>query len=144
MIRAFKNNDLDAIMQLWLEGNLQAHAFVPSKYWRSNFVVVKSILPQAEVYVYENENTKQILGFIGLSDCYIAGLFVKASTQSQGIGKQLLNHAKSRKAHLSLSVYQQNTRALQFYKREHFTVQAEHVDTATQQKEYVMEWSQDA
>lgn len=143
MIRPFKDTDLDTIMQLWLDTNIQAHNFVPPEYWHSNFELVKSLLPQTEVYVYQDMATKQIAGFIGLSDHYIAGIFVRKSAQSQGIGKQLLDHAKSLKTHLSLNVYQQNIRAIRFYQREQFTIQSASFDQATQQKEYIMVWRQD-
>ena len=43
--------------------------------------MVKKILPQAEIYVYEDNVTKEINGFIGLTDNYIAGLFVKKDMQ---------------------------------------------------------------
>jgi putative acetyltransferase len=76
--------------------------------------MVKDILPQAEIYVYEDDRTNQINGFIGLTDNYIAGIFVREAIQSRGIGKQLLNYAKEMKSTMSLSVYQKNTRAIFF------------------------------
>lgn len=44
-------------------------------------------------YVYEDDCTKQIDGFIGMNDNYIEGIFVKKAVQSKGIGKQMLSHA---------------------------------------------------
>ena len=102
--------------------------------------MVRSVLPQAEVYVYEDDTTKQIDGFIGLSDDYIEGIFVRESVQSNGIGKQLLEHTKCVKSKMSLCVYQKNTRAIQFYQREQFVIQFENTDDNTNQKEYVMIW----
>lgn len=90
MIRAVKENDLSAVMQIWLDINIKAHSFISKHYWMDNYDMVKKILPQAEIYVYENNGTKEIEGFIGLTDNYIAGLFVKEDMQSKGIGKQLL------------------------------------------------------
>lgn len=140
MIRAFEENDLTAIMQIWLDTNIKAHNFIPKKYWTDNYETVRSILPQAEVYVYEDDATKQIVGFIGLSDDYIEGIFVRESVQSNGIGKQLLGYAKRIKSNMSLSVYQKNTRAIQFYQKEQFVIQSENTDDNTNQKEYVMIW----
>lgn len=77
MIRAVKENDLSAVMQIWLDINIKAHSFISKHYWMDNYDMVKKILPQAEIYVYENNGTKEIEGFIGLTDNYIAGLFVK-------------------------------------------------------------------
>ena len=105
MIRKFSKADLDKVMQIWLFANMDAHHFIPKSYWESNFEMVKGILPAAEVYVYENPDKNELLGFIGLTDNYIAGLFVRKDVQSQGIGKELLDYAKEVKDHLSLSVY---------------------------------------
>ena len=125
MIRKFESRDLDAVMQIWLHGNLDAHAFIPADFWTDHFEMVRDILPQAELYVHENEATRQIDGFIGLSESHIEGIFVAKSARSKGIGKALLEYAKSRKPRLTLSVYQKNERAIAFYRREKFVVQSE-------------------
>ena len=106
-----------------------------------NYDMVKKILPQAEIYVYEDTGTKEIEGFIGLTDNYIAGLFVKEDMQSKGIGKQLLNYAKGIKSNMYLSVYNKNIRAIQFYQREQFVIQSENTDDNTKENELVMAWS---
>lgn len=140
MIRPFRADDLTAILQMWLDTNIKAHCFISREYWTDNYDMVKSVLPQAELYVYEDDVTKQIDGFIGLSDNYIEGIFVRESVQSNGIGKQLLDYAKCIKSNMTLHVYQKNTRAIKFYQREHFIIQAESTDNNTNQKEYVMAW----
>ena len=140
MIREFRENDLDIIMQIWVDTNIQAHNFIPKEYWINNYDMVKGMLPQAEVYVYEDDETNQIDSFIGLADDYIAGIFVRNGVQSKGIGKQLLDYMKCIKPSLSLSVYEKNTRAVCFYQREKFMVQSETVDENTNEKEFVMSW----
>ena len=72
MIRKLAQEDLEAVMGIWLEANLKAHDFIEADYWKSNFEAVKETLAQAEVYVY-TEDTK-IKGFIGIVEGYIAGL----------------------------------------------------------------------
>lgn len=98
---------------------------------------VKEMLPQAEVYVYEDG--KKIQGFIGMNGEYIEGIFVSEAAQSQGIGRLLLDYAKGKKSKLLLNVYQKNTRAISFYKREAFEIQGEGLDEATNEKDYEME-----
>lgn len=140
MIRQFKKNDLPAVMQIWLDTNIKAHDFIPKEYWESNYEIVKEILPDAEIYVHEDDTADFIDGFIGLTDNYIAGIFVKEDKQSKGIGKQLLNYVKNIKPNISLSVYQKNTKAVRFYKREQFQIVSENVDDITNEKEFIMEW----
>ena len=140
MIRTFRESDLSAIMKIWLDTNIKTHNFISEEYWTSNYDMVKEILPKAEIYVYEDDVTNLIDGFIGLTDCYIAGLFVKDTAQSKGIGKQLLDYAKSIKSEMWLSVYQENVGAVHFYKREQFQIKSESVDDNTNAKELIMIW----
>lgn len=141
MIRAFKENDISVVMQIWLDTNMKTHNFISKYYWMDNYDTVKKIMPQAEVYVYEDNITNQIEGFIGLTDNYIAGLFVKEGAQSKGIGKQLLDYAKGIKSSMRLSVYNKNTRAIKFYQREQFVIQSENTDNNTKEQELIMVWS---
>ena len=144
MIRKFENLDLDAVMQIWLHGNLDAHAFIPASFWEAHFEMVRDMLPQAELYVHENEAPRQIDGFIGLTENHIEGIFVAKAARSKGIGKALLEYAKSRKPCLTLSVYQKNQRALAFYQREQFVVHSEGIDEDTNEAEIQMLWTRQA
>ena len=139
MIRKLQNVDINKVVDIWLKTNLEAHDFIPGQYWTSNYEAVKKMLPQAEVYVYEDN--KIIQGFVGVRDEYIEGIFVSGKMQSHGIGKALLDYIKDKKARLQLNVYQKNVRAMSFYQREGFTIQREQWDEFTGEKEYVMEWS---
>ena len=138
MIRKLQKTDINRVADIWLKTNLKAHFFIPEQYWISNYEFVKEMLPQAEVYVYEDD--KMIQGFIGVSDEYIEGIFVSDEMQSCGIGKMLLDYIKDKKDRLQLKVYQKNVRAMSFYQREGFTIQSEEMDEFTREKEYVMNW----
>ena len=138
MIRKFESRDLDAVMQIWLHGNLNAHAFIAASFWTEHFEMVRDLLPQAELYVHEDAGTRQIDGFIGLTENHIEGIFVAKSARSKGIGRALLEYAKSRKPRLTLSVYQKNERALAFYRREQFIVQSEGIDEGTNEADIQM------
>ena len=141
MIRKFETQDLGTVMQIWLHGNLDAHAFIPASFWTGHFEIVRNMLPQAELYVHDSEDTRQIDGFIGLTGNHIEGIFVAKAARSKGVGKALLEYAKSRKPSLTLSVYQKNQRALAFYQREQFTVQSEGIDEDTNEADIQMLWT---
>lgn len=139
MIRKLKETDINKVAEIWLDTNIKAHDFIPEKYWKDNFNMVKDMFPQSEIYIYENG--KIIQGFIGIDNDYIAGIFVSSEAQSQGIGKVLLDFVKTKKEKLRLNVYQKNTRAIQFYQREGFKIQNENMDINSGEKEYVMTWN---
>ena len=138
MIRKMQSIDINRVADIWLKTNLKAHYFIPEQYWKSNYELVKEMMSQAEVYVYEDD--KMIQGFIGVNDEYIEGIFVSDEMQSRGIGKMLLDYIKDKKDRLQLKVYQKNVRAMSFYQREGFTIQSEGMDEFTGEKEYVMNW----
>ena len=142
MIRKMRREDMSTVLDIWLAGNLQAHPFIPQEYWQSHLEKMeRDYLPAADVFVYADEEGQPIKSFMGIvNESYIAGIFVKESARSKGIGKQLLDYAKERKTKLSLSVYQKNRRAVRFYQREHFIIQAENIDNETNEKEFKMVW----
>lgn len=138
MIREFEIDDLSDIMKIWLESNTKAHDFIDESYWKENYELVKSMMPNATIFVYE-ENEK-IRGFVGMTDDYIAGIFVDNNKQSKGIGKALLEYIKGRYNNLALKVYKDNERAVKFYLRESFVIQEEQIDENTRKVEYLMNW----
>ncbi len=138
MIRRLQKKDVTRVAELWLNTNLKAHDFIPAQYWKSNYDLVKEMLSQAEVYVYEDG--QKIQGFIGLDGDDIEGIFVSDEMQSQGIGKALVDFIKAQKTKLRLNVYQKNVRATHFYQKEGFEIQCEGLDEATGEKDYAMTW----
>lgn len=138
MIRKFQTIDTEKVMQIWSNGNMDAHPFIPNSYWTSNFEIVREQLLQAEVFVSEWDG--KIQGFIGIVDGYIAGIFVDGKYRSLGIGKKLLDYVKQKYSKLSLGVYQKNKRAAAFYFREGFFISSEGLDEATGEFEYTMIW----
>lgn len=138
MIRKFKNQDLDRIMELWLNMNISAHNFIKKEYWENNFDEVKIMMPKAEIYTYEENG--DIQGFVGLMNDYIAGIFVSSEYQSKGIGKMLLDHIKEKRDRLELSVYKKNEKAVRFYLRENFAIEKEQIDKNTGEIEFEMNW----
>ena len=62
MIRKLLNEDIDRVADIWLKTNLKAHYFISNQYWKSNYELVKEMMSQSEVYVYEDD--KMIQGFV--------------------------------------------------------------------------------
>ena len=49
MIRRAEPSDLGAVLRIWLDANLDAHAFIPAEYWQGCRGLVQEMLPQAEI-----------------------------------------------------------------------------------------------
>ena len=126
MIRILKPSDIDAVMNIWLSSNIQAHSFIPREYWMKYF---------------GQEDNGSVQGFIGLTKNYIEGIFVEESMRGKGIGTQLLNLAKQLCSSLTLQVYEKNQSALRFYFKEGFQIKKKQMDSETGQMDFTMEWS---
>lgn len=119
MIRAAQPHDLPVLSALWLDTNLEAHAFIDAAFFTDRLSLVTMAFSRAEIYICTDTDSL-IRGFIGLDGEKVAGLFVRQGCRGAGVGKALLDTAKSLRARLTLSVYDLNPRALQFYLREGF------------------------
>ena len=140
MIRKFEKKATERVMQIWLEVNIETHDFVPSKYWLSQYQSVQKQILQADIYVYEQD--KEIQGFVGMMDDYLAGIFVDKKCRSMGIGKSLLECVKKNYPAFSLNVYQKNRRAVNFYLREGLSIVSKEIDEDTGETDYTMAWNQ--
>ena len=64
MIKRLDISKIDERMKIWIEENINAHNFISRDYWEANYDYVKSALPDATVFVYEDDDV--IKGFIGV------------------------------------------------------------------------------
>ena len=138
MIRKLENNDVDKVMDIWLKSTVKAHDFIEKNYWEDNYNTVKNVyIPMSETYIYEKEDIK---GFISIiNNEFIGALFVDNDCQGQGIGKALIEHVKSKYDNLSLAVYKDNYKSVEFYKKMGFKIKSENTNKDTNFVEYIME-----
>ncbi|OCG08992.1 hypothetical protein A9G13_02745 [Gilliamella sp. wkB178] len=135
MIREYQPADLDKIMEIWLQGNLQAHNFIDPEFFKQNYELVKTLIPMSKIYVQDVNGVK---GFIGLTENYISGLFVEQSFQGKGAGKALIEKAKQQHTELFTQVYKKNTHAIDFYLAQHFEIISESINEETNEPEVLM------
>ncbi|HQM99636.1 MAG TPA: N-acetyltransferase [Candidatus Hydrogenedentes bacterium] len=137
MIRQFTENDMDAVLDIWLAASLQAHDFVAPSFWESHVKTMRTVyIPASETYVYAEGAV--LSGFYSLCGNTLAALFVAPEHQDRGVGKALLAHAKAQRTVLTVSVYKENRAACRFYLAQGFNITSEQVDTHTGHPEYVM------
>jgi putative acetyltransferase len=138
-IRNIRNEEISTVVELWYETSIKAHDFISKEYWKDNKAEMQEkYIPNSETYVAELD--KKIAGFISLMDDYLAAIFVKQEEQGKKIGTTLLNYVKTSKEKLQLKVYSKNTKSIEFYKTNGFSVQSESIDENTGEKELLMEW----
>lgn len=135
MIRAYTETDADAVITIWLDASIIAHHFIDPSFWRAQCTAMRdSYLPASDVYVYTQEG--KVLGFYALHDDNLAALFVAPAQQGQGIGSQLMAHAKQQRNTLKLAVYQENSASYKFYLQQGFQVYEEGIEPHTGHREY--------
>ncbi|MET3585801.1 putative acetyltransferase [Pseudorhizobium tarimense] len=115
-IRPYSPTDKAAVLDIWLATSTIAHPFFSSEQLQEQRVLVGDVyLEKAETWVAEMDGT--VVGFIGLLDTWIGGLFVSPSVQGKGVGRALVDHAIALKKELALEVYETNMNAIGFYER---------------------------
>lgn len=141
MIRLLEEKDIDAVMDIWLKTNIEAHNFIPEKYWIGNFHAVKGdFLPKSENYVFVDENVTK--AFISIIEGYFIGaLFVSKEYQKQGIGKELIEYCKNLYDRLDVAVYVENKKAVKFYEDCGFTIKKQQTNSASGYSEHIMSWT---
>ena len=135
MIREFKSTDLDKVMEIWLQGNEQAHNFIDSNFFKQNFDIVEMLIPMSTVYVQDLDGVK---GFVGITENYISGLFVEQGYRRQGTGKALVNKAKQRYNELFVHVYKKNTDAVNFFLSQNFEIVSESINEESNESELLL------
>lgn len=115
-IRAHTDADRERLAEIWLESSRVGHPFLPEADLLGQQAMVRDIyLSQAENWVAELDGKP--VGFIGLVDAFIGGLFVTPSAHGHGLGKALVLHAAGLKGDLEVEVYAANDTAVGFYRR---------------------------
>lgn len=115
-IRAYRPEDQARLSAIWFAASSQAHAFLGVDCLnRQRQLIEETYLAAAETWVACRDGRP--LGFIGLLDDFIGGLFVDPAEQGLGVGRALVAHALALKGSLQLEVYASNPGAQAFYQR---------------------------
>ena len=119
VIRPYETADNARLTEIWYAVSRISHPFLPEDLLlRQRDEVSEKYLSQTETWVALGKAGP--VGFIGLMDQFIGGLFVAPECQGAGIGGMLLRHAFELKGKLALEVYAANQRAVAFYRRNGF------------------------
>src|SRR5699024_2368048 len=134
MIRAYKENDIDILIDIWYKSSLQAHDFIYTGYWESQIEEMKEkYIAMADTHVISNQT--KIIGFISMVEGYLAALFIDVAYQNNGAGKELLNFEKRRRNKMRLKVYKGNISAVRFDEKNGIIIKQELTANESNQQE---------
>ncbi len=102
------------------------HAFAREHDWMPNLYSCAETIAFCGRMIDRNwvtvaETDQGVAGFLALDGSTIHSLYLVAAARGHGIGRQLLEDAKSTRSHLSLFTFQANTDARRFYERNGFS-----------------------
>lgn len=120
-IRPYADADDDDVLDVWYAASLVGHPFLSSDFLGAERQrLAEQYLPASETFVFEEAG--HVVGFVAMIGREVGGLFVAPDWQSQGVGRQLLDHVRSSRPVLEVNVFEANTRARRFYEAYGFVV----------------------
>lgn len=130
MIRAYHDDDLRTLLDVWYQASLLAHPFLDAAFLsQERATIAKVYMPMADTWVYVREG--RVVGFISLLGHEVGALFVDPPVQGRGIGRALMDHARASRELLEVDVFKANRMGRRFYKACGFTLEREHVHEQT-------------
>ncbi|GAA0091468.1 hypothetical protein UT300009_14960 [Paraclostridium bifermentans] len=95
-------------------------------------------MPIADTFAYEEDG--EIRGFISIiNNEFIGALFVDVKFQGMGIGSKLIDYSIEKYKKLTLAVYKENQKSVEFYTRKGFKIIEEGLNEDSGYTEYIME-----
>lgn len=139
MTRKIEPEEIDDVLDVWINASIQAHSFIDKEFWRSKIDDMREIyIPNSDTYIFkENEIVK---GFFCLHGGTLAAMFVSPEFQGNGIGRKMMEKAKSLRDRLELTVYKENPKSIEFYRKCGFQIIKEKIDAHTGHVEVLMNY----
>jgi putative acetyltransferase len=130
MIREYEDKDLSELLDAWYSASQVAHPFLDEDFFEQERRNIAALyLPNAETWVYELDGV--VVGFIALIGNEVGAIFVDAKFHRQGIGRALMDKARSIRDVLELDVFKDNQVGLKFYEKYGFNEVDEHLHAET-------------
>lgn len=125
MIKQAKNlsgTELETLSHIWEDAVRATHLFLSEEHILALLPNVKAGIPEIpQLYMAENQSG-EILAFMGIEYQKIEELFVKPEFFGRGIGKSLVKYAIDNLSAKYVDVNEQNPQAVGFYKHLGFEV----------------------
>ena len=130
MIRPYRETDLGELLEAWYAASLVGHPFLDEEFFRRERNRIREVyLPKAETWVFEQDGV--VVSFISLIENEVGAIFVDSNYQGRGIGRALMDHARSIRDLLELDVFKDNKVGREFYEKCGFHQVKEHLHEET-------------
>lgn len=130
VIRLYRTTDLEELLVVWERASDLAHRFLPANFLAAERERIAEVyLPASETWIRQSGD--RVAGFISLLGEEIGGLFVLPELGRRGIGRSLVDHARSIRETLEVEVFARNAIGRAFYASYGFVPIGRGVDEAT-------------
>ena len=133
IIRQYKETDLNAVLSSWENASKIAHPFLSESFLnKERYNIPNLYLPNADTWVADVE--EKTVGFIALIDNEVGAIFVEPKFQGIGVGKALMDKARSLHSTLEVEVFAENAIGRKFYSAYGFELMHEKIHDETGNK----------
>lgn len=114
MIREYRPADCETLLDVWARASAVAHPFLDPAFLETERGNIRDLyLPKSETWVWEADG--RVVGFVSLLGNEIGGLFVDPRYHRLGIGRALVDLARSLRGELEVEVFERNVPGRAFY-----------------------------
>ena len=118
-IRPYKDADLEAVLLAWDTASALAHPFLTAVFLQTERHNIPTLyLPAADTWVAVQDG--QVIGFISLLENEVGALFVQPAFHGKGVGRALMDKARSLHDELEVDVFAANSIGRRFYEKAGF------------------------
>jgi putative acetyltransferase len=120
-IRQYTAADLPAVLTSWENASRVAHTFLSEEFLaqeRENIEVI--YMPRTDTWVADLDG--EVVGFLSLMGNEVGAIFLEPGCHGRGIGKALMDKARSLHGDLEVEVFEENPIGRKFYDRYGFVL----------------------
>lgn len=110
------SNLINNLIEIWEDSVKATHLFLSSSEIKSIKKYVSQALLEVDHLLIIKNKKQKIIAFASVENQRLEMLFIKNSERGKGYGKQLLNHVIKKYQINELTVNEQNSQAVAFYK----------------------------
>ncbi|OUS24466.1 GNAT family N-acetyltransferase [Thalassotalea sp. 42_200_T64] len=131
-IRQYQHTDLNAVLASWESSTRLAHPFMTEEFLAQEKINIAEIyLPNTDTWVVEIDG--KVRGFIALMGNEVGAIFLLPEYHGQGVGKALMDKAKTLHGDLEVEVFKENVIGRKFYSQYGFVALDEKMHEPTGQ-----------